>query len=171
MFWQIAVLAPTQQFPSSKRLALCQSKVKTNSYPLLWMKIRQYSFSFSTMSYSKFKRAFTKHKRTYTDKSSYNLSFFKITDAFLHQAQSISELSIFRSQNKQNWYLLGQFKENCYFHQLLFIFGSMALFWNQQNEKCGIRYVRYAIKGGAVVVSGLQSGLQMHSNGEKAKAT
>lgn len=27
------------------------------------------------------------------------------------------------------------------------------------------------IKVGAVVVGGLQSGLQMHSNGEKAKAT
>lgn len=44
----------------------------------------------------------------------------------------------------------------------------MALYCNQQNEKCGIRY---AIKVGAVVVGGLQSGLQMHSNGEKAKAT
>lgn len=37
----------------------------------------------------------------------------------------------------------------------------MALVCNQQNEKCGIRYVRYAIKVGAVVVGGLQSGLQM----------
>lgn len=62
----------------------------------------------------------------------------------------------------------------------------MALFWNlpllpcaylkswmwrkQQKERCGIRYIRYA-KVGAVVVGGLQSGLQMHSNGEKAKAT